>query len=131
MPMSASTNSRADEPPLIHVDKIGRSRRNVAGVVHARVSLPRSLAVTAVLVLLHLEDGDAPSLIALLRAARRRRLEQRDVLVIPRARDQRVRLCRVALDGLREVVREIGELDRRLRVVVEGDVGAPLPLSLS
>ena len=43
--------------------------------------------------------------------------------MVPRTRDQRVRLCRVALDGLRQVVREIGELDRRLRVVVEGNVG--------
>jgi len=105
----------ADEPFLLHVHKVGRLGRDVAGVVHTRVSLPRRLAVNAVPVFLHLEDGDAPRLIALLRAARRRRLEQRDVLVVPCARDQRVRLCRIALDGLCEVVREVGEFDCRLR----------------
>ena len=106
----------ADEPALIHVDKVGRSRRDVAGVVDAGMPLPRGLAVGAGAVLLHLEDGDAPRLVGLLvGAARGRRLEQRDVLVVPCARDQRVRLCRIALDGLCEVVREVGEFDCRLR----------------
>ena len=74
----------AHEPTRIRHDKVGRLRRDVASKVDAWVALPRRLAVGARAVLLHLEDRDAPSLV-FVSAARGRGLEQRDVLVIPRA----------------------------------------------
>ena len=62
----------ADEPPLVHVDKVGSLRGNVAGVVDASVPLPRRLVSRAGAMIFHLEDRHAPRLIvtALLVGAR-------------------------------------------------------------